>query len=81
MTTTPALSYAYPSLSAPSYNTQFNALNNPAFLETRRPTQLKLQALDLTSPQTSGKIRWEQQGQRAGPWDGIGYIRTEERRE
>ena len=42
-------------------------------------TAAQLAALDMASPPTDGTQRYEQQDQRAGPWDGVGYVKSERR--
>ncbi|KAF2632219.1 hypothetical protein BU25DRAFT_454575 [Macroventuria anomochaeta] len=74
ITTAPALTYNYSSIPAP-----IQTYSNPSYAamgtEKRRPTQPKLEILDCISPPTSGRVRYEQQGQRAGHWDGVAYFR------
>lgn len=79
MSTAPNLNHEYRSTSIPTYET-YSDRSTALYTERMRPADSRLYTLDTTSPPTSGRLRYEQQGQRAGPWDGVGYVRREESR-
>ncbi|OSS49938.1 hypothetical protein B5807_06285 [Epicoccum nigrum] len=48
-----------------------------AYTQQKQLTEAQLTALNATSPPTDGRQRFERQGQRVGPWDGVGYVGSE----
>lgn len=56
-----------------TYSDHFAAM----YAEKRRPTQSKLEVHNYMTSPMSSMTRWEQQGYRTGPWDGVGSVRND----
>lgn len=61
------------------YSSTSYAHQPTTYTQQTQLTAAQLAALDVGSPATDGRQRYEQQGQRAGPWDGVGYVGSERR--
>ncbi|KAF3043236.1 hypothetical protein E8E12_009703 [Didymella heteroderae] len=77
--TAPALRHPPGSSSEPG-RSHDNRRADDMYATKKQLSKGKLEVLDLISPPTNGRTRYEHQGQRAGPWDNIAYIPRYERR-
>ncbi|KAF3000108.1 hypothetical protein E8E13_003843 [Curvularia kusanoi] len=60
--------------SATNYNSTYYSNQSAPSEGQNQLTVARLEAFNTVSPPTDGRRRYEQQGQRAGPYDGVGYV-------